>query len=111
MFGTENRPIGVIVNLNELWPPPEQQREAIRKEESHHHLKAGRPAFDRPDRCSRPVERTDAFAHLATSREKVKALATLASIRRRQSAAVTFNIEIQNFQSKAIHFSNGFRVS
>ena len=44
MFGTQDRPIGIVVDLDVLRPPPQQHGKPVGQHNAHHHAQTGRPA-------------------------------------------------------------------
>src|ERR1043165_7649674 len=70
---SEDRSIGVVIELAEFRSPPEQQWKTIDEQEARHHFQGGRPGFKRTERRLFPVERAHACAHLTASNQPIGA--------------------------------------
>ena len=62
--GVETRPVGVIVQLDELGPPPEEHRLRGAEDDINGRAQLWRPAGDRPERRGRPIVDAAQRAHL-----------------------------------------------
>ena len=74
VLGAEDRPRGVVVDLDVVRPPPEEELEAVDQEHPHHGAEGERPGRDGADRRRRPVDGAHQRAHLAAARQTVLVL-------------------------------------
>ncbi len=78
----ENRPVGVIVELDELRPPGDVHGIAGVQQDAERRPQALRPALDRPERRRRPVVGADQRAHRAAAGGKIGPLRAVTGRRR-----------------------------
>src|SRR5581483_7975989 len=64
-----NRAVRVVVQLDELRPPPEKHRRVIAEQEAHHRPERVRPRLDRTDGRRGPIDRSHDGAHFSASRK------------------------------------------
>src|SRR6185503_16553551 len=74
---TEHRAIGVVVQHDEVVPPPDQDGETRPQADIEGGTKAGRPSLYRAERCARPVDGRHELTHVAAAREKLTPSRTL----------------------------------
>ena len=74
VLGAEDRPRGVVVDLDVAGSPPEEELEAVDQEDPHHGAQRERPGLDGADRRRRPVDGAHQRAHLAAARQTVPVL-------------------------------------
>src|SRR5205807_5160452 len=56
LTGAEYRTVGVVVERDQLWPPPDHHRERGAEAEAECAPQGGRPAFEGAERRRRPVD-------------------------------------------------------
>ena len=74
VLGVQHRPVGVVVDEDEIVAAPEIDGEGRRQAGADGGAQRRRPALHRPQRRGRPVERTAERARIALTRERVALL-------------------------------------
>src|SRR5579862_5206594 len=67
MFRSQYRPVGVVIELDVVRPPPQQEREAVSQKQVDSQAERRRPLVGRADRRLRPVLLVNKLRHFTAS--------------------------------------------
>src|ERR1700761_2720620 len=72
MLAADDRPIGIVIEINEFFAPADPDRLARSQHDAHGRLQALRPMFGRAQRTGRPIVGANEVTGLATTGEKAE---------------------------------------